>query len=184
MNIRTFLYSIIVLLVFLGGLTSCNKDSYVSDAQRLAAEETLYKKFLEQSFDTISASSLKTIGRKDTVDLVVWIKKNGLGVDTIASGQTVGYRYKLYSIYADSVGVIHKLLQINTFGDAYPSQLVVDEISSYSGQRVNLAGLDKAFKHLKKDGVAHVFMPSSLAISGYQDFYSRYYEIQVVYVSR
>lgn len=195
MNFRSFLFSLFFVAGFVLVLSSCQKDTYVSDEERRAAESQLYLKFLSENFDLYSDSSVvdtlvgsmgdslvkRVFGNKDSVDLVYWEKEKGIG-DTITSGQKVGYRYKLYSIANnDSSGVVDKLLVVNSFNNLNPDVATIDARSSSTGYLLNYVGLNEGLQHMRLNGKAWMFMPSSQTSN---DYYSRFYEIEVVYVGR
>lgn len=185
MNIRQLSFSIIFSALFVAALSSCSTDTVVSDAQRKANEDALYLEFLSQKYDYyVNTLNIPEPGfRKDTVDLVYWETKAGIG-SNITSGQVVGYRYKLYSLELDSLGIkVNTVLQTDSYTSSFPTLLQVDASTSTNGY-VTTPGLYRAMKLMKNGGKANILMPSSLGDFDVTGYSSSYYEVEIVYVSR
>lgn len=201
MNLRTIVYSIVIVLAIVFA-TACQEDTYVSDTERAAAEERMYLQFLDENYDAYSDSSViidttytyntigvlvdtiinrRVFGSKDVVDLVYWEKETGIG-DTITSGQQVGYRYKLYTLVfnSETESVELDLVDNPDYDSFIPGSAIIDQRNS-QGYLTSYFGINEGLQHMKLNGKAWILMPSTQASGGY---ISLFYEIEVVYLSR
>lgn len=202
MNLRSIVYSVVIVFAIVI-IAACQEDTYVSDAERIAAEERLFLQFLDDNYDAYSDSSViidttytydtigaevfvdtiinrRVFGSKDSVDLVYWEKETGVG-DTITSGQQIGYRYKLYKLVFNSeTDSVDLDLELNQYDYSVPDVATIDQRNN-QGYLTSYFGINEGLQHMKLNGKAWMLIPSSQT-SG--DYYTRFYEIEVVYIGR
>lgn len=178
MSLRKILMLVAASLLIVNFI-SCDDETSITSAQRLAAEKQLYLQFLSENYSSYKAQADTTIGDSTSFDLVYWELNPGYGDTTnnVAVGNTVAIRYKLYTLNLNDAARVDTVLNSSNTEAAFPYEFTV---SSSAYTLSTYYGLNKGIQHMRKGAVGYMLMPSTLTDNSYT---SLLYKIEVVFVS-